>query len=187
MSTILLSLTLAAEVLAAAAVLASIAFPRRRIWPPPRQRCWQGYLMWFLFLASAAGAAAVGIAGWGELALPPGVRLGLGLPLVAAGILVALWAMAVLGLAATLGGEGALARWGPYRFSRHPQYVGYIAALLGWALLASSLPALVVSLVGTVPLLLVPFAEEPWLLAQHGPAYEEYRRAVARLLGWRRP
>jgi protein-S-isoprenylcysteine O-methyltransferase Ste14 len=102
--------------------------------------------------------------------------------------------MAVLGMASTFGmerkrsgtsgDEGVLVRRGPYRFSRNPQYVGFIIGLIGWAFVTSSALTLVVSLVGVVPLVLVPFAEEPWLAAKYGSAYEEYRRAVPRFISF---
>jgi protein-S-isoprenylcysteine O-methyltransferase Ste14 len=142
--------------------------------------------MWLLFLASAAGVMALGLADWWSLALSPWLRFGLGLPLWAAGHGLALWAMITLGLATSFGGQGALVRRGPYRFSRNPQYLGFILALLGWPLLAASALTLLASLVGIVPLLLVPLAEEPWLAARHGPAYRAYTRAVPRFLPLRR-
>ena len=75
-------------------------------------------------------------------------------------------------------------RRGPYGFSRNPQYLGFIVGLMGWGVMADSLFALVVCIAEIVPLVLVPFAEEPWLLARHGVAYEEYRRAVPRFISW---
>jgi protein-S-isoprenylcysteine O-methyltransferase Ste14 len=182
----LLWITLAAEALAAAAVGLSIARPAWRIWPPPGPRAWQRYFMWLLFTVSSAGVVALGIVDWGSLALVPGLRFGAGLPLWAAGNGVGLWSMAALGLAPTFGEEGPLVRRGPYRFSRNPQYVAFMAALVGWALVAGSARTLAAALAGTIPLVLVPFAEEPWLAARHGPAYEEYRRSVPRFIALRR-
>ena len=175
-------LTLAAEALAALCVIVSIVFPRRRIWPPPGQHSWQGYLMWLLFSVSAAGVATLGIVGWGELAFAGWIRFIVGAPLGFAGNALALWAMVALGIAPSLGGNSTLVCRGPYRFSRNPQYVGFIAALIGWAFLTSSGLTLLASFMGVVPLALVPFAEEPWLLARHGAAYEEYKRTVPRFV-----
>ncbi len=89
-------------------------------------------------------------------------------------------AMIVLGIVPSFGSESALVRRGPYRFSRNPQYVGFIVGLIGWVFLSSSRLAAVASLAGMVPLIAVPFTEEGWLLARHGAAYEEYRRGVPR-------
>ena len=177
--------TLATETLAAVCVVVSIVFPQWRIWPPPRQRAWQKYLMWFLFLASAVGVGVLGIIEWGELALPPWVRFVVGTFLGCAGHGLAGWAMVVMGIATSFGGESTLIRRGPYRFSRNPQYVGFISALIGWGFLTSSGLTLVASSVGIIPLILVPFAEEKWLLARYGAAYEEYKRAVPRFVSLR--
>jgi protein-S-isoprenylcysteine O-methyltransferase Ste14 len=106
-------------------------------------------------------------------------------PLWLAGDLLALWAMATLGVTPTAGDEGVLVRRGPYGFSRNPQYVGFIIGLVGWGLMANSALTLIATSVGIIPLVLVPFAEEPWLLAHHGAAYEEYRRAVPRFVGFK--
>ena len=194
--------TLAAEILSAVAVVVSIRFPQRRIWPPSETHSWPGYLMWGFFLTSAVGAVALGIIDWGSMSLTPWIRWVVGLPLWCGGNVLATWAVAALGMASTFGIEGkrsgsfgiegkrsgssgdggTLVRRGPYRFSRNPQYVGFIIGLIGWAFVASSALTLVVSLVGVVPLVLVPFAEEPWLAARYGAAYEEYRRAVPRFI-----
>jgi protein-S-isoprenylcysteine O-methyltransferase Ste14 len=129
---------------------------------------------------------ALGIVDWGSLAVEAWLRYFVAVPLWAAGNGLALWSMAVLGLGSTLGGEGALLRRGPYGFSRNPQYVGFMVALIGWSLVASSTWTLTASLAAFIPLILVPFVEEPWLMARHGPAYEAYKRAVPRFVSHRR-
>lgn len=185
MDSTLFYVTLVAEVLAAVSVGISIARPQRRIWPPPRPRSWQAIFMWLLFIISAGGGICLGIVDWGSLALPPAIRFGVAAPIWAAGHVLTFWSMAVLGLA-TFGGEGPLVRRGPYRFSRNPQYVGCIMSLVGWPFLAGSGLTLVASLAGIVSLLLVPFAEEPWLLTRLGVAYVEYKRSVPRFISLRR-
>lgn len=181
-----LSVTLAAEMLAAASVIFSVAFPDRRIWPPPRQPSWQSYFMWFCFILSSGGIVALGILDWSNPGLARWIRLTVGIPLWLAGNGLGLWAIAALGLAPTFGSEGTLVRRGPYHFSRNPQYVGYIAALIGWAVLASSALTSLVALVGAIALILAPLAEEPCLLRKYGSAYEEYRRAVPRFMSLRK-
>ncbi len=168
------------ELAAAAAVLFSIRFPARRIWPPNRASSWKTGLMGFLFFFPALVIGILGLAGWGDLGLPAGIRVGLGLPPLAAGMAVFFWAQAALGFGTMLGGEGNLAVGGPFRFSRNPQYAGCIAMLTGWGFLSGAPAAAVASFFALIPLLLVPFAEEPWLLERYGPAYEEYSRKVRR-------
>ena len=186
MSSVVLCVALVAEVLAAISVLVSIALPHRRVWPPPRQRSWVGYLMWLLFLVSGVGVVALGLIDWGGFHFALWIRWVVGVPLWCAGNVLALWAIAVLGIASTFGDAGSLVRRGPYRFSRNPQYLGFIAGLIGWAFVAGSALTLVASLVGTIPLVLVPFAEEPWLMARQGAAYEEYKRTVPRFISFSR-
>jgi len=182
MSLIILVITLAAEIVTTVLVVVSIALPQRRIWPPGQQHAWGQYVMLILFIVSAAGVVLLGLADWGRFVIPAWIRIAVGVPLWLAGNLLALWAMAALGVAPTAGDEGSLMRRGPYGFSRNPQYVGFIIGLIGWSLLANSALTLIASGVGIIPLVLVPFAEEPWLLARHGAAYEEYRRAVPRFV-----
>ena len=184
MNLALFSITLTAEVLTTIAVVISIVWPQQRIWPPSQQRAWGQYAMLILFNLSAVGVVLLGVLDWGSFVIPACVRLAVGAPLWLAGNLLAQWAIRALGAASTYGGEGALVRRGPYGFSRNPQYLGFIVGLVGWGVMADSLFALVVCVAGVVPLVLVPFAEEPWLLARHGPAYEEYRRAVPRFMSW---
>ena len=142
--------------------------------------------MWLFFIVSAMGVVVLGILDWGDIALVQWVRLAVGVPLWLAGNGLALWAIVALGFAPTLGSEGPFVRRGPYLFSRNPQYVGFIAALIGWAILACSAWTLLAALVGALALVLAPFAEEAWLLREHGAAYEEYRRAVPRFISLRK-
>ena len=174
--------TILCELAAAAAVLLSIRFPARRIWPPSRPSPWKTCLMGFLFFFPALGIDALGLAGWGDLGLPAGIRLGLGLPPFTAGMAAFLWAQAVLGFGAMMGREGDLVVGGPFRLSRNPQYAGCIAMLIGWGFLSGALAAVLASVIALIPLLLVPFAEEPWLRERYGPAYEGYSRKVRRFL-----
>jgi protein-S-isoprenylcysteine O-methyltransferase Ste14 len=178
----LLIATLAAEWLAAAAVAWSARFPGRRIWPPPAGPSWPGYGVPALFFLSGAGVVALGIADWGSLGLPLWAHLAAGGLFGLAGNGLALWAIVALGVARSLGDTGPIVQRGPYRFSRNPQYVGFIASLWGWTLLAGSALTLAAAAAGTVALVLAPFAEEPWLRERYGPAYEAYLRAVPRFL-----
>jgi protein-S-isoprenylcysteine O-methyltransferase Ste14 len=182
MSLIILVITLAAEMVTTLLVIASIVLPQKRIWPPRQPQAAGQYVMLLLFIVSAMGVVLLGLAEWGRFIIPAWLRVVVGVPLWLAGDLLALWAMAALGVAPTAGDEGALVRRGPYGFSRNPQYLGFIIGLVGWGLTANSALTLIATSVGIIPLVLVPFAEEPWLLAHHGAAYEEYRRAVPRFV-----
>ena len=138
--------------------------------------------MWFLFDISTIGIVVVGILDWGSLALPPWMQIVLGVPLSLGGIVFSLWSITILGPSSTYGNEGPLILRGPYRISRNPQYLGIIVALIGWSIVTSSGATILAVLVWIIPLVLVPFAEEPWLLQRHGSEYEEYLRKVPRFV-----
>jgi protein-S-isoprenylcysteine O-methyltransferase Ste14 len=182
MARFILITSILAELSAALAVVFSMCYPGRRIWPPDPPAAWKRLLMGFLFLYPAAGIGILGGMSWGDWAIPGWIRFLFGIPLLAGGEALFLWAAAVLGFAQTFGGSGTLVRIGPFRFSRNPQYVGCLVMLIGWSLLSASKAAAAASLFGFPPLWLVPFAEETWLRKQYGPTYEEYRRRVPRFL-----
>ena len=80
------------------------------------------------------------------------------------------------------GSEATSSPAGLYRFSRNPQYVGAIPALLGYAIMCNSLLGLIAALLVSGWLAHVPFAEEPWCREHLGAAYEEYAAKVPRFV-----
>jgi protein-S-isoprenylcysteine O-methyltransferase Ste14 len=179
---LLLAATILCELAAAAAVLISIRLPECRIWPPGRPDARKTALMGFLFFFPALGIGMLGLLEWGGLGYPDWVRIGLGLPPLVGGLAFFLWAQGILGFGPMMGNAGVLMIGGPFRFSRNPQYTGCLVMLAGWVLLSSAPTAAIGSMVAVIPLVLVPFAEEPWLRKQYGRAYDEYSRKVRRFL-----
>jgi protein-S-isoprenylcysteine O-methyltransferase Ste14 len=179
----LLAVTLASQAVLLAFTAVSFFAPARRVWPPPARRSWQLYTTWFLSWVSLSGVFLLALFAGNPLGLPAWLRLGLGVPLLAAGALLVGWGTRALTAATTLGAAGAFVRSGPYRFSRNPQYLGaclYLASLV--ALSGSHLVALA-ALAIALWFLATPFVEEPWLAARYGEAYEAYRQAVPRFFG----
>jgi protein-S-isoprenylcysteine O-methyltransferase Ste14 len=108
-----------------------------------------------------------------------------GLLVVVAGVLIRMWAVGHLRLE---GSERTLVTTGPYAYVRHPMYVAHALIGLGAALLAESVPALIVIPAVTCVLyrLIVP-AEEMRLRAVFGDAYDAYRARVPEWLPNRLP
>ncbi len=163
-------------------LVVTLAWPQHRVWPPPRRLSWQYAYTWGLTWVGMLGIAVLGVFDWNTGDVPGWLRTSGGLVAVA-GTVFTFWAVHVLGVHATQGLGGELVTTGPYRFSRNPQYVGDIALLLGFGLLANSVITLAAAALGAVWFALAPFAEEPWLRERLGDAYEEYTRRVPRFLG----
>jgi protein-S-isoprenylcysteine O-methyltransferase Ste14 len=117
------------------------------------------------------------------------LRIGAGLLLAAAGGVVSLAGVVAFRRAHTTvdptrpAAASALVTTGIYRFTRHPMYLGFLLALLGWALFLANGLALVVAAA------FVPYMnrfqigpEERMLAMIFGPRFDDYRRRVRRWL-----
>jgi protein-S-isoprenylcysteine O-methyltransferase Ste14 len=151
---------------------------------PVGSRDWTYYAFWGSSHALNLGLVAAAALGWRSVAFP--------LPVVVAafatfvvGFAVAVSAGLDLGVAETQGLAGELRTGGWYRYSRNPQYVGYLLATVTypvWTGAPLSVPLCGVYLCWW---LVFPLAEEPWLREQYGEAYERYAGEVPRFVGRR--
>lgn len=165
-------------------VVLSIVRPDMRIWPPPRRDSWQYLYNGVMSFAGLLGVVALGIIDWNSFALHHSARYLVGGLLMACGFF-ALWGYLTLGVDASQGLGGELVTTGPYRYSRNPQYVGTIPAVLGYAVICNSILALGTAVLVSGWFVLVPFAEESWCREHLGAAYEEYAAKVPRFFGLR--
>jgi protein-S-isoprenylcysteine O-methyltransferase Ste14 len=131
------------------------------------------------------GVPVVGLLDRGSLRIGHPLVFPLGALLILISSLLVVWAMRALGLGQSFGLEGGLVTTGPYRYSRNPQYVGFVLMLFGVVLVTDSVRALVTGSVVIVLVLLAPFSEEPWLRERFGSRYDEYCERVPRFLGLR--
>jgi protein-S-isoprenylcysteine O-methyltransferase Ste14 len=146
--------------------------------------------VWLLPLAAIAALLLAWVPAWcdrhGRWVLDGDAVRWLGVFLFVAGGALRLWPIFVLGrrfsaLVAIQEGH-ALVTTGPYRWIRHPSYLGALVNAAGWILVfRSALGLLVVAFV--VALLLARIrTEEAMLASEFGAEYEAYRRRTWRLL-----
>ncbi|GAA1958251.1 isoprenylcysteine carboxylmethyltransferase family protein [Catenulispora subtropica] len=118
--------------------------------------------------------------------VPVGVRW-IGVAMVAAGLVLRAWGMAVLGRFYTrtlrVTGGQRIVQEGPYRLIRHPGYAGSLLVWTGYCLGVGNWIALVV----VAALMLLAYSwrissEERMLVANFGDGYRDYQRRTARLI-----
>ncbi|ELY25197.1 hypothetical protein C500_17306 [Natrialba magadii ATCC 43099] len=150
---------------------------------PPGERDWRFYAQWTLSQVFTVSVLIVALLDWNSLGLPRLPSLLVGLVLFGSGFVVAIASGFDLGREETAGLTGELRTGGWYRYSRNPQYVGYVVASVGFALLANSVLVAVLCVIYVGWWLTLPFAEEPWLRKQYGREYEHYAERVPRFVG----
>lgn len=116
----------------------------------------------------------------------------LGVALGACGIALRLWAVLQLrerySRTLLVQDEHAIERGGPYRWVRHPGYLGSLLALNGVAIASGNWITLLTSLIATFAAYRYRIAvEDEMLVAALGNAYAEYRREVPALIPGARP
>jgi protein-S-isoprenylcysteine O-methyltransferase Ste14 len=164
------------------ALVWSIAYPARRIWPPKTYSAWTPIVVWVPTLALFGTLIALGVIGWGQMGLPTWLRYGVGIPIVVLSNVVVWSAVHRFGIAQTGGAEGTLKTDGLYRYSRNPQYVADAFMVFGWLILSASPIALVVGILAIAGLMIAPFAEEPWLRERFGREFNDYCARTRRYL-----
>lgn len=162
------------------ALIWSIFFPTKRLWPPRNFKSKIPTVAWGLTLSVYAAAISLGLWVWKEGAVPSSFLWVSGSALILVGNLVAWRGAFAIGLKTTSGGKGELVTTGLYRYSRNPQYLADIAIFLGIGLLFSSIWVWPVVVIGIIALVLAPYAEEPWLREHHGQKYVDYCATTGR-------
>ena len=163
----------------------SIFFPKHRIWPPPKKDSWQFWVSWILFDIGMISSGLIGFIDFDTLGYGFWIRILVGGSAILTGGGVALRGMRTLSTHQSFGLKGKLVTEGPYRYSRNPQYLGFILMYSGVILATYSFMALVAGSIMIVNFVILPLSEEPWLVQQYGKVYVEYCRHVPRFVGLR--
>jgi protein-S-isoprenylcysteine O-methyltransferase Ste14 len=104
--------------------------------------------------------------------------------LMTAGYAVFIWSVLARGRYATswtMSAKHMLIDWGPYRYVRHPSYVGYFLMFIGFFFMWHNLLALI-PLIGIPGYVMATNQEEDMLMKRFGQQYAEYRRRVGRFV-----
>lgn len=165
-----------------AGVVYSIAYPAKRIWPPPRKQSWQFLGTWLLFYAAVLITTVLIFLTWNSWIIPPKIRYYIGFPVSLVGGALVSWGIITLGLKNTSGSTGRFIEEGPYRFTRNPQYTGDIILFSGLVLVANSLYVAVPLILQAIIFTITPLTEELWLEEQYGEEYIHYKNRVPRFL-----
>jgi protein-S-isoprenylcysteine O-methyltransferase Ste14 len=164
------------------AMVWSVAFPKRRIWPPPKKQSWQYIIIWTFFYLALALNVSLLVLDWNNWIISKPVRFFVGIPVIVIGSLLVSWGFATLGIKNTSGIKREFVIAGPYRFTRNPQYLGDVILFVGITLLSNSLYLTIVHILGAMVFLITPLSEEMWLEKQYGEQYQIYKNATPRFL-----
>ena len=163
-------------------IIWSLAFPGKKIWPPPKKWSWQYSITWLLFYIVVILNALLIVLDWNTWVIPNEIRFLIGIPITLIGGLFVLWGITTLGVKNTYGLKNGFKDTGPYRFTRNPQYLGDMFLFLGISFISNSLYVLVVHLLISFVFFITPFTEEVWLEEQYGDEYKNYKNNTARFL-----
>ena len=177
-------LLIAAGVWAATAVplLARVRREYRREVTLSSSTVWAVWSFYGLLVALVVVAAASGV--W-DLRIPSALSIGVGLPLVAIGVVIETAGIVSMGSLARMNGTepDRLITGGAFRYSRNPQNAGIVLAGIGAALLGDSGLALTLVAAGAIVFNIYLVFEEEHLERTFGEEYAEYKGRTPRFIG----
>ncbi len=160
----------------------SVAFPNRRVWPPPKKWSWQYTLTWVLFYIAFILNGFLVLIDWNSWLFTYNSRFFLGIPIVVIGSLLFSWGLASLGTKNTSGLKERFIIKGPYKFTRNPQYLGDLILFAGIILISNSFYVLITHVLLILVFSITPLAEEVWLEETYGEDYKKYKKITPRFL-----
>jgi len=154
-----------------------------QFFPPPSKRSWQHRTFITLFRLFLYPLVALTFVAFEPLSNgSSALHYGVGGVLLIGGFGLAVWITLHMGWRNAFGEKRGLVTDGWFRFSRNPVYVATWIGLAGWGLIANQLPVTVLLLAWAILYVLAPFFEEPWLEAQYGAAYRDYKARTRRFV-----
>jgi hypothetical protein len=160
----------------------SVAFPAKRLWPPPARGSWQHRLTWGFFYSVFGLNAVLIFYDWNSWIFETNLRFVIGVPLALIGALLVTWGVATLGAKNTSGVKDRFVISGPYAFTRNPQYLGDMILFVGLSILVNSLYLWITHILLIIVFAIAPLAEELWLEEQYGDDYVQYKHEISRFL-----
>lgn len=160
----------------------SIVAAKYRFWPHG-DRDWTFYVGWLNWSIYSGSFLFLAYHDSGSLFVSTPAMSGSGVLLILFGMALSSIAIVQVGLTTSTGVRTDLHTQGVYRYSRNPQYVGFIAGIVGVLVMSGSGSASLVGVFGILWFIIAPLAEEPWLREQYGEAYDSYRERTPRFVG----
>lgn len=158
---------------------------RFRLWPPGDDTR-KVALHWGLVAIFDISIVGVAVLEWNTWILPRPSSLVTGVLLSVCGAAVFVRSSRAMSTAETTGrAAGELRTDGLYARSRNPQYLGMIIGLVGFIFIVNSRRVAMLGTLHVCWLILLPFAEEPWLREQFSDEYDRYCERVPRFIGLR--
>jgi protein-S-isoprenylcysteine O-methyltransferase Ste14 len=154
---------------------------------PSSDRDWTLLSIYVLTLSAMAGSAVAAGLNVAPLGGNPWVWVGIGLGLLWAGFAFRMWAILTLGRffqVTIVVQEGhRIVESGPYRWIRHPGYLGVIVTLIGVGIAEGDWASIVIMLAGGLTAFLIRIhVEERVLLEELGEDYAAFSKRRARLV-----
>ncbi len=156
----------------------SVVWPDRRIWPPPGRWSWQYVLTWICYCAVSGCNLALLLLDWNSWIFAGDLRFLVGIPLALLLGLLAFWGVVTIGWKNSSGVRHGFISFGPYRFTRNPQYLGDKVFFQRLSIVANSELLWITHALLALVFIIAPLSEEVWLKEE----YERYRRNTPRFL-----
>jgi protein-S-isoprenylcysteine O-methyltransferase len=148
---------------------------------------WSFFCVMLLLYGSLAGSIAASFQGLAPIPGPPWWPVLAGLVMIWVGLAFRDWAIFTLGrffkVMVVIQPDHRVVDRGPYRWMRHPSYLGLIVALTGLGLAEGDWVSVSIALLGILAAALIRIrVEERVMLQELGEEYATYAQRTARLL-----